>query len=169
MHAATVPISHRSAHECHVHFHAHMHPAHATDSGRALSQAEEAALRDAVAVHGTHDWTSVGKVVGLKWPPWRLLQAFRKVEARLVTTERWDARRDEELLKWTQRLMTCAPAGRKISWLVCSRGIADVWLCVALGHVCLRERSGAHAACVQACQWMRQVQYSSFLGSIVQL
>lgn len=99
-------------------FFAHAEPTHAVDAGRALTDAEESALRDAVDAHGTRDWDAVSAATGLAWPRWRLLQAWRRLEARSVSTERWDTARDGELLAATKRLMVDPPAGRKVSWLV---------------------------------------------------
>ena len=76
------PPLRRSAHECRVRYHAHLHPRLAADAGRALTADEEAALLAAVREHGERDWPAVGRTLGLAWPPWRLLAAYRKLQAR---------------------------------------------------------------------------------------
>lgn len=109
----------RAAHECRVRFHGHNAASVAADAGRALTADEEATLANAVAQLGTRNWAAVGAAAGLPgWPPWRLLQAWRRLEARAVTTEAWDPARDEELVDAAQRLMRSTAMGRQVSWLV---------------------------------------------------
>ena len=111
-------LAYRAGHECRVRFFAHMHPGSAADAGRDLTPTEDAALQAAIAEHGVRRSDALRAATGLQWPRWRLLAAARRLEARALTTEGWDASRDAELQAVTRRLMREAPPGRKVSWLV---------------------------------------------------
>jgi hypothetical protein len=77
-------------HECRVRFRSHIHPSIEPTAGRQLTEEEEEALVAAIDKHGSRNWRMVGEETGLAWPPWRLLQAYRRVQTRNITTEGFD-------------------------------------------------------------------------------
>jgi hypothetical protein len=102
-----------------VRFHSHIHPSIPPTAGCQLTPEEEKGLIAAVDKHGSRNWAMVAAESGLAWPPWRLLQAFRRVQTRAVTTEGFNSERDSELLAVTKRLMVVGATNRQVSWLVC--------------------------------------------------
>jgi hypothetical protein len=101
-----------------VRFHSHIHPSIEPTAGRQLTEEEEEALVAAIDKHGSRNWRMVGEETGLAWPPWRLLQAYRRVQTRNITTEGFDTLRDPELLAVIKRLMIVGTTSRQVSWLV---------------------------------------------------
>jgi predicted mannosyl-3-phosphoglycerate phosphatase (HAD superfamily) len=101
-----------------VRFHSHIHPSIAPTAGRQLTEEEEEGLVAAVEKHGSQNWRMVAEETGLAWPPWRLLQAYRRVQTRNVTTEGFDTSRDPELLTVVKRLVIVGATCRQVSWLV---------------------------------------------------